>query len=110
MKALGLCLLIAGSAVGYVWQKSRIYQLSQQILQRENRLHGLQDDNHKLGGQLSNLQLPMMLDRRARELNLGLAPAKPVQVVHLAEPPPAPPEDRKLTRQLAARPAGALAR
>jgi len=110
LKALGLCLLIAGSAVGYVWQKSRIYQLSQQIGQREKRLHDLREENHRLGEQFSDLQLPMMLDRRARELNLGLAPAKPVQVVHLAEPPPAPPEDRKLTRQLAARPAGALAR
>ena len=35
LKAVFLCLLIAGSAVGYVWQKSQIYQLGQQIRQRE---------------------------------------------------------------------------
>jgi hypothetical protein len=107
LKALGLCLLIAGSAVGYVWQKSQIYQLGQQIRQREIRLTRLQNNNQKLGDQLSILQLPVMLDRRARELNLGLAPAQPMQVFRMAEPAPAPPDDKKLARQLAARTAGA---
>ncbi|HTY87383.1 MAG TPA: septum formation initiator family protein [Candidatus Acidoferrum sp.] len=105
LKALGLCLLIAGSAVGYVWQKSRIYQLGQQIRQREMRLTRLQNNNQKLDGQLSILRLPVMLDRRARELNLGLAPAQPNQVLRLTEPAPPPPADRTLTHQLAVRPA-----
>jgi len=108
LKALGLCLLIAGSAVGYVWQKSQIYQLGQQIRQREIRLKRLQNDNQKLGDQLSILLLPAMLDRRARELNLNLAPAQPMQVFRLMEPVPAPTDNRTLTRQLAARPAGAM--
>jgi hypothetical protein len=108
LKALGLCLLIAGSAVGYVWEKSQIYQLGQQIRQREIRLKRLQNDNQKLGDQLSILLLPAMLDRRARELNLGLAPAQPMQVFRLPEPAPAPADSRELTRQLAARPAGAM--
>ena len=108
LKALGLCLLIAGSAVGYVWQKSQIYQLGQQIRQREIRLKRVQNDNQKLGDQLSILLLPAMLDRRARELNLGLAPAQPMQVFRLTEPASAPTDNRKLTRQLAARPAGAM--
>jgi hypothetical protein len=108
LKALGLCLLIAGSAVGYVWQKSQIYQLGQQIRQREIRLKRLQDNNQKLNDQLSIMLLPAMLDRRARELNLGLAPAQPMQVFRVAEPASAPPDNRKLTRQLAARPAGAM--
>ncbi len=47
LKALFLCLLIAGSAVGYVWQKSQIYQLGQQIRQREIRLTQLQNDERK---------------------------------------------------------------
>ncbi len=108
LKALGLCLLIAGSAVGYVWQKSQIYQLGQQIRQREIRLARLQNNNQKLNDQLSILRSPTMLDRRARELNLGLAPAQPMQVFRVAEPVPGLPDDRKLTRQLAARPAGAM--
>jgi hypothetical protein len=108
LKALFLCLLIAGSAVGYVWQKSQIYQLGQQIRQREVRLARLQNDDRKLSDQLSILRSPTMLDRRARELNLGLSPAQPMQVLRLVEPASAPPENKSLTRQLAERPAGAM--
>jgi uncharacterized protein involved in exopolysaccharide biosynthesis len=108
LKALFLCLLIAGSAVGYVWQKSQIYQLGQQIRQREIRLARLQNDDRKLSDQLSILRSPTMLDRRARELNLGLAPAQPMQVLRLAEPVFAPQENKILTRQFAGKSAGAL--
>ena len=108
LKALFLCLLIAGSAVGYVWQKSQIYQLGQQIRQREVRLARLQNDDRKLSDQLSILRSPTMLDRRARELNLGLAPAQPMQVLRLAEPASLPPENKILTRQFAEKPAGAM--
>jgi hypothetical protein len=48
-----------------------------------------------------------MLDQRARELNLGLAPAQPMQVWRLPEPSAAPPGNHALTSQLAARQAGA---
>jgi uncharacterized protein involved in exopolysaccharide biosynthesis len=108
LKALFLCLLIAGSAVGYVWQKSQIYQLGQQIRQREVRLARLQNDDRKLSDQLSILRSPTMLDHRARELNLGLAPAQPMQVLRLAEPAFAPAENKNLTCQLAEKPAGAM--
>ena len=108
LKALFLCLLIAGSAVGYVWQKSQIYQLGQQIRQREVRLARLQNDDRKLSDQLSILRSPTMLDRRVRELNLGLLPAQPMQVLRLAEPAFVPPENKFLTRQFAEKPAGVM--
>jgi uncharacterized protein involved in exopolysaccharide biosynthesis len=108
LKALFLCLMIAGSAVGYVWQKSQIYQLGQQIRQREIRLARLQNDDRKLSDQLSILRSPTMLDRRVRELNLGLLPAQPMQVLRLAEPVSAPTDNKNLTRQFAARPPGAM--
>ena len=108
LKALCLCLLFAGSAVGFVWQKNQIYQLGQQIHLREVRLKRLQNDDQKLGDQLSILRSPPMLDRRVRELNLGLAPAQPMQVLRLPEPASAPAENRSLTRQLAERPAGTM--
>jgi uncharacterized protein involved in exopolysaccharide biosynthesis len=108
LKALFLCLLIAGSAVGYVWQKSQIYQLGQQIRQREVRLARLQNDDRRLSDQLSILRSPTMLDRRVRELNLGLLPAQPMQVLRLAEPASLPPENKILTRQFAEKPAGVM--
>ena len=86
LKAGFLCLIIGGAAVGYVWQKEEIYRLGQQIRVREKRLAQLHLDNKRLNDQLSILHSPVMLDRRARELHLGLAPATPAQVVRLEEP------------------------
>ena len=109
LKALFLCLLIAGSAVGYVWQKSQIYQLGQQIRQRETRLKQLQDANQKLTDQLAMLRSPLMLDRRVRELNLGLAPAQPSQIWRLPEPMSVPSANENAANRLAARQVGATA-
>jgi hypothetical protein len=106
LKASFLCLLIGGSAVGYVWQKNEIYRLGQQIHQRESRLQQLQADNKRLADQLAILHSPVMLDQRAKELNLGLAPATPLQVVRLAESTVAP--EKNIPRQLASRPAHEL--
>jgi hypothetical protein len=92
-------LLIAGLAVGYVWQKGQIYQLGRQITACESRLVRLRDENQKLGDQLAVLRSPVMLDQRVRELNLGLVPAQPAQIYRLVEPPP----NENLKRQFAAR-------
>jgi cell division protein FtsL len=86
LKVVVLCFLIAGSAVGYVWQKSQIYQLGRQIRQCEIQLSQLKSDNQRLSEQLTILRSPVMLDQRARQLNLGLAPAQPGQVYRLPEP------------------------
>ena len=102
LKASFLCLLIGGSAVGYVWQKNEIYRLGQQIRQRETKLAQLQNDNKRLGDQISILHSPVMIDRRAKELNLGLAPATPMQVVRLTETPVA--SEKNGSRQFAQRP------
>jgi len=106
LKAAFLCLLIAGSAIGYVWQKNEIYRLSQRIHQSELRLKQMTDSNEKLRVKLADLRSPMMLDQRARELNLGLAPAQPAQVWRLPEPSAALLGSNPATRQLAARQAG----
>jgi hypothetical protein len=104
LKASFLCVVIAGSAVGYVWQKSRIYQLGQEIHQRESRLLQLRNENQRLHDQLATLCSPVMLDQRASQLNLGLAPAQPNQVWRLPEPSETPENANvNLTRRLAAR-------
>ncbi len=89
--ALLLCLLIGGVAVGYVWLKNQIYELGQQIRTREQRLAGLRDQNEKLRRFLGELRSPGPLDRRVRELNLGLGPPNPFQVRRLVEWPPGAP-------------------
>src|SRR5690348_6236499 len=85
LKALFLCLLIAGSAIGYVWQKSQILQLGKEISRNESQLRQLHADNERMANQLSILRSPVMLDARVRQLNLGLVPAQPSQVVRLQD-------------------------
>ena len=104
LNAMLLCVLIAGSAIGYVWEKSEINRLGRQIRQGEARLKQMRVDNKRLGDQLGSLCSPPMLDRRVRELNLGLVPAQPAQIWRLPEPLAAPVNS---TRQLAGRQAGA---
>jgi cell division protein FtsB len=106
LKASFLCLLIAGSAVGYVWQKSQIYQLGQQKVRREARLKQLVDMNQKLSDQLAMLRSPTLLDKRARELNLGLGPVQPSQIWRLLEPSPVPSVNQNTTPRLAVRQTG----
>jgi cell division protein FtsL len=103
LKAFLLCLLIGGSGVGYVWQKDQIYELGRQIKKREIRLTDLKEQNEKLKKQLAELYRPQFIERRAKELNLGLSLPSPGQIVRLREPlaePAATPADRK--EQLAA--------
>lgn len=95
LKALFLCLVIAGLAVGYVWQKGQIYQLGRQITSCESRLAQLRDENQRLGDQLAVLRSPMMVDQRVHELNLGLVPAQPTQVYRLVEPLPGDDSNRR---------------
>jgi hypothetical protein len=105
LKVVLLCALICGSAIGFVWQKSQIEHLGRQIAEREIRLKQLKIDNKTLSDQIGFLRSPTMIDRRVKELNLGLAPAQPLQVIRLADLPPAPASDNP--RQLAERPAAA---
>ena len=101
VKAFILCFVIAGSALGYVWQKSQIYQLGRQIRQREIQLSQLKSENQRLTDQLAILRSPVMIDQRARLLNLGLAPAQPDQVYRLPDPVLTVPANNESPRQLA---------
>jgi cell division protein FtsB len=104
LKALFLCLVFAGLAVGYVWQKSQIYQLGRQITACEHRLAQLHDENQKLNDQLAVLRSPVVLDQRVRALNLGLVPAQPTQIYRLVETP----MNAGANRQFAARQDGGV--
>ncbi len=91
LKAFMLCLLLGGTAVGYVAQKNKIYELGRQITAREERLRQLKKHNEMRASYLANMQLPQTIAERVKELHLGLYPPQPGQVVWLAEPAPATP-------------------
>ena len=106
LKASFFILLIGGSAVGFVWQKSQIDQLGLQIAAREKKLAQFERDNQKLKSLVTDLQSPVSLDQRVKVLNLGLVPAQPMQVVRLADAAPA--ADGNLPHQFAQRPSALL--
>ena len=57
LKALLLCLLIGRAGVGYVWQKSQIYELGRQIESGRSGWHNCATQNEKLSDQLAMLNL-----------------------------------------------------
>lgn len=85
LKALLLCLFFGGSGVGYVWQKNQIYELSRQRRHDEVQLEELRRQSHQYAAQLAILTTSQELDARVKQLNLGLGPPQPEQVLHLAE-------------------------
>lgn len=102
VKAVLLCLVIGGAAVGYVWQKTQIYELGKQIRSRETRLMEMQNANEKLRNQLAMLRSPARLEQRSRELNLGLGQPLPANVWRLPEPVATPERNPKPSGQYAA--------
>ena len=88
MKAALICLLLGGSAIGYVYQKNQIFELGRQIQKSEQRLGALRDDNAKLQKSLLTLQSAVYLEQRVKQLNLGLVQPAQSQILTLIEVPP----------------------
>ncbi len=88
LKALLLCTLIGGSCVGYVLQKNKIYELGQQIGQRQQQLERLRKENQVLADRYAAMLLPQRLAERVKELNLGLVPPQRHQIVWISDLPP----------------------
>ena len=93
LKAFVLCALIGGSGIGYVWQKTKLDELYREIKKREVALGQLKAQNQKLRENLAFQRLPGNLNRRVRELNLGLVEPLPNQIWRMPEPVAHPPVD-----------------
>lgn len=107
MKAALICLLLGGSAIGYVYQKNQIFELGRQIQKSEQRLNALKDSNAKLAKTLLTMQSPPQLEKRVRELNLGLVQPAQSQILTIVEVPPTPASENR--PMLAERPVGSVA-
>jgi hypothetical protein len=86
LKAVTLCLLIGGSAVGYVWQKDQLRQLGARITDGEQALKTLRLENEKLRWELDALRSSASLQRLVEQHQLGLVQPSPDQVIRLPEP------------------------
>src|SRR5438105_6804805 len=94
VKAVFLCMLVGGSAIGYVLQKNKLYELGRQINKREVLLERLKWENNLRAAQLANLQIPQRLVERVKEQKLGLVPSVFAQWIVLVEPPAQEPTNR----------------
>lgn len=88
VRAMLLCILIGGSAIGYVLQKKKIYELGRQIAKREAMLEKIRYQNKLSSDRLAALQMPERLADRVRELRLGLVSPHPGQWIYLGEAAP----------------------
>jgi hypothetical protein len=86
LKAFGLCMLLGGAAVGYVWQRSQIDELGRQITEREKKLAEIREQNKKLRDNLAILRSPGRLEQKLKDLNLGLVLPQPMDVWRVSEP------------------------
>lgn len=86
LKAFGLCMLLGGAAVGYVWQRSQIDELGRQITEREKKLAEIREQNKKMRDNLAILRSPGRLEQKLKDLNLGLVLPQPVDVWRVSEP------------------------
>jgi len=85
LKAVLLCILIGGSCAGYALQKTKIYDLGQQLGARQSKLERLKKDNQDLVTRLAALQRPTHLAQRVGELKLELSRPLPQQMVWITE-------------------------
>ena len=73
IRAVLLCLLLGGTAMGYVWQKSQIHQIGTEVRKKEMRLELLKGDNEGWQQVRAEMRSTLNLYDRVRKLGLGLA-------------------------------------
>ena len=86
-KAALICLLLGGSAIGYVYQKNQLNDLGRQILKSEAELKGYQQSNAHLHRSLLTLHSPTYLVNQVQERKLPLAQPAQSQILTIVETP-----------------------
>jgi hypothetical protein len=83
LKALLFCLLLGGTAVGYVFQKEQVNALKKQERELDARLAHLRLSNAKMHQELARRESPVALEQAVRRHRLDLGLPHPSQVVLL---------------------------
>ena len=86
-----LVVLIVGSCVGYLWLKKEINTLAATIRMRDSRLRQVREANEKMTPQLATLMDPFSLEKKVKQMQLGLAQPDLSHVWRLPEPAAAAP-------------------
>ena len=86
-KAALICLLLGGSAIGYVYQKNQLNELGRQILKSDQEWRDYTESNARLHRSLLTLHSTVYLENQVRERKLPLAPPAQSQILTIAETP-----------------------
>lgn len=89
LRVMLACLCLAAPALGYLQLKTTLSRLGNQHRELELKLEALGRDNQARGRALDSLKTPARLEAAVRELNLGLGPPSPSQIVRLGGREPA---------------------
>lgn len=78
--------VLSVASLGYLWQQTEIHALGREMKKLEVQLEDLRRTNERLSRRYAEMTTPGALDRRVRELGLGLAAPQPGQIVRMSEP------------------------
>ena len=87
VKAALLCLLLGGSAIGYVYQKNQLAEIGKQIAKRQKDHENLRNHNAQLERTLAMSTTSPAIDERVKKLGLGLAIPVQSQILTIVEVP-----------------------
>jgi hypothetical protein len=80
------CIFAAVIGLGYVWQKTQIQRLGEEIKKRELTLDAAKKREKMLNAKLAEHKSPAYLEGKCRQYNLNLAAPREQQIVRLYEP------------------------
>src|SRR5258705_13873380 len=81
------CFFVAGAGAGFLWNKSQIHTLGQQIREYEMRLERAKSHRMTLELTYSAMCSHADLEERVKRMRLELGPPQPDQIVRLPETP-----------------------
>ena len=87
-RTLLACVCVGVVGLGYVWQKTQIYRIGDEIKKREAALVAAEKRNTMLAAQLAHLKSPRQLESQCQIYHLGLVAPRENQVVRVYEPGP----------------------
>lgn len=86
-RVIALCLLLGGAGVGYVFQKSQIYTLTQQLKERDALVEELEDEARDRRRDVELLTSTARLEDFSDRFQLNLVKPDPRMVRTRPEPP-----------------------
>lgn len=85
VKAVLVCLFAGGSCAGYLWQKSQVHLLGQEIRGLETDLERLAKGNDVLRQRYSVLVSNPVLEQQVEQFGLDLRSPAPEQILRIRE-------------------------